>query len=233
MKVVYKLFCKDSNIEKFYIGSSKNFKKRLTDHKSRCKYSNRDVYKYIREHGGWSNWTYEFIEEYEDGFDKHLLKERESYHIKSTWDMNLNTSIPYSVGDGKRERGKIYKKIYQQENKIKIAEKKKIYRQQNKIKIAEKKKIYRQQNKNELAEKKKIYHKKYKVKRLEKAKIYYKQNKIKILEKMKIYQEKNRVKILERLKIKIDCGFCGLNIRKDSMKRHKLSKKCKLIQDNL
>ena len=158
MKVVYKLYCKDSSVDKFYIGSTKNFKKRLTVHKSRYKSLNLDVYKYIREHGGWSNWTYLFLEEYEDGFDKHLLKERESYHIKLTWDMNLNSERPYGVGDGRVEREKIYKKIYRQEHKNEINEKK---------------------------------------------------------------------------KITIDCGFCGLNVRKYGMKRHQRSKKCKKIQDNL
>tara|TARA_R110000823_G_scaffold114917_4_gene237427 strand:- start:95 stop:616 length:522 start_codon:yes stop_codon:yes gene_type:complete len=173
MKVVYKLFCKDSNIEKIYIGSSKNFKHRLKSHKSKCKSSNYNVYKYIREHGGWSNWTYLFIEEYEDIFDNQLLKERESYHIDLTWDMNLNVERPYGVGDGEKEREKIYKRKYHEKNRVKRLEKAKIYRQQNKIKISEKRKI------------------------------------------------------------KIDCGFCGLNLRKDCMKIHQKTKKCKLIQGNL
>tara|TARA_R110002153_G_scaffold44766_3_gene126286 strand:- start:214 stop:786 length:573 start_codon:yes stop_codon:yes gene_type:complete len=190
MKVVYKLFCKDSNIEKFYIGSSENFKKRLSIHKSRCKSSNYNfnVYKYIREHGGWSNWTYLFLEEYENGFDKNLLKERELYYIDLTWDMNLNVERPYSVGDGRVERQKNYKKIYRQEHK------------------------------NEINEKAKICYKKYRVKRLEKNKINYQQN---------------RVKILERQKIKINCGFCGLNVTKHHISRHQKTKKCKLIQENL
>jgi len=59
---IYKLCCLDVNVKDIYIGSSTNFKERKKHHKSDCnneksKKYNRYVYKYIRDNGGWSNWT--------------------------------------------------------------------------------------------------------------------------------------------------------------------------------
>ena len=59
--VIYKIICKDTAIKNIYVGSTTNFNKREATHKCSCskegkKAYNYNVYKFIREHGGWSNW---------------------------------------------------------------------------------------------------------------------------------------------------------------------------------
>jgi hypothetical protein len=59
---IYKLCCLDVNVKDIYIGSSTNFKERRKGHKKRCnnekqKSYNIYVYKFIRDNGGWDNWT--------------------------------------------------------------------------------------------------------------------------------------------------------------------------------
>lgn len=67
MKIfIYKLYCKDKNIKPFYIGSTKNIKKRIEYHNISSRYSkddkyHRKMYKYIRENGGFQNWTFEIL----------------------------------------------------------------------------------------------------------------------------------------------------------------------------
>ena len=64
---VYKLCCKDPEIEQFYIGSTTNPTKRKCDHKKCCtnandKEYNTYKYQFIRDHGGWLNWDLVVIE---------------------------------------------------------------------------------------------------------------------------------------------------------------------------
>ena len=59
---IYKLCCLDPNITNLYIGSTCNFTRRKNQHKSRCnnvkdKAYNFYLYKFIRDNGGWDNWT--------------------------------------------------------------------------------------------------------------------------------------------------------------------------------
>ena len=62
--IMYKLCCKDVNITPIYIGQTTNFTIRKSQHKSCCKNDVRDVYKFIREHGGFDNWNMIEIEKY-------------------------------------------------------------------------------------------------------------------------------------------------------------------------
>ena len=47
--IVYKIYCKDSSITECYIGSTNNLQNRKYDHKYNSKFSNKKVYKFIRE----------------------------------------------------------------------------------------------------------------------------------------------------------------------------------------
>jgi len=66
---IYILYCKDSNINDVYIGyTTMEIKKRMEVH-DRCtrnpankSYTNR-LCTFIRENGGWTNWSYRIIEE--------------------------------------------------------------------------------------------------------------------------------------------------------------------------
>jgi hypothetical protein len=67
--VIYKLCSKDPNIQEIYIGYTTNIKNRIRVHREVCLYPihkshNQCTYRYIRENGGWNNWTYEILEEY-------------------------------------------------------------------------------------------------------------------------------------------------------------------------
>ena len=65
--VIYKIFCKDENINDLYIGHTTNFAQRKSCHKTACENSKNSLYdiklyKIIRENGGWDNWIMQEIE---------------------------------------------------------------------------------------------------------------------------------------------------------------------------
>ena len=65
----------------------------------------------------------------------------------------------------------------------------------------------------------------------EKAKEHYNDNKEKILEKAKKWYQDNKKKILEKAKEyyseKVICDHCGSEMRRDSLRRHQKTNKCK------
>jgi hypothetical protein len=145
--VIYKIFCKDSNITEQYIGHTTDFNERKRRHKSNCNNENDNkynlkVYQYIREKGGFENFEIVIIENYPCNNKKEAL-EREGYWIKEL-KVSLNTEIA----------GRTQKEYYQ-DNKEKIKEKIKEYQEVHKEKIKENKKDYYQNNKNEILKKQK------------------------------------------------------------------------------
>tara|TARA_R110001606_G_scaffold392571_1_gene561650 strand:+ start:45 stop:515 length:471 start_codon:yes stop_codon:yes gene_type:complete len=69
IKCVYKLKCRDTNITEFYIGSSINFIKRKSYHKGGSNNLNdkhycNPLYMFINVNGGFDNWEFEIIKEY-------------------------------------------------------------------------------------------------------------------------------------------------------------------------
>lgn len=99
----------------------------------------------------------------------------------------------------KRIEGRTKKEHYE-DNKQIILEKLKQYREANKEKKAETNKKYREANKSKIAEINKNY---------------YENNKEIINEKKKEYSSK-----------KVICDHCGCELRRDTLNRHKRSKKC-------
>ena len=128
--LIYKLCCKDTNITDIYIGSTTSFNRRKTHHKSSCnneknKDYNYNVYKFIRENGGFSNWNMVLIEYYPCETKLELIKrERE---VIENLKPSLNKQIPTRTN-----------KQYRQDNKEKRLEQKKEYYENNKDKILEK-----------------------------------------------------------------------------------------------
>ena len=163
--VIYKIFCKDVNVNEIYVGSSTNFAKRKNAHKSLCnningiKY-NINVYQFIREHGGWENWDIDEIEKYSAN-DRIDLQTRERYFIE-TLGASLNICIPTRTT---REKAKEYYK----NNKDSITKKAKEY-YKNKGHFAEQKKKYYQKNKESITVYNKEYNKNNKDSITEKAK---------------------------------------------------------------
>jgi len=86
--VIYRFYSKNPDIEDDYIGHATDFVKRQTNHKSSCnnnseknKEYNYEVYKYIRENGGFDNWQFEILV-YADLKDKDEAEKLEKHYIK-------------------------------------------------------------------------------------------------------------------------------------------------------
>ena len=110
---IYKLFCKDPNVKDVYIGSTKDIKDRVKKHEYNCNKENGkkyhyNVYKFIRDNGGFDNWDVEELEECDE--DNRFQKER--YYIEKLETTNLNSNIPY------REQNE-YSRLYYKNNKEK------------------------------------------------------------------------------------------------------------------
>jgi len=128
--VIYKIECNDTKIKECYIGSTKDFVRRRYDHKYDCNNSkskryNFKVYRFIRNNGGWKNWTMKIIINYQCNSKNELfIKEQE---ILKSFDNTLNCNSAF------RSQKQYY---------IDNVEKIKQYRTDNAEKIKEKKKQY-------------------------------------------------------------------------------------------
>jgi hypothetical protein len=141
--VVYKIYCNDSSITEFYVGSSCNFKERKRKHTSNCNNIKRTeynykVYRYIRENGGWDNWDFEILLETEVDSKEQL---------KLLYEREFQLELKPELND--RIEGRT-KKEYRVANKEKILEKKRKKYKDNKEKIAEKQKKYRENHKEQV-----------------------------------------------------------------------------------
>lgn len=101
--VIYKIYCKDTNIVDCYVGQTINFVKRKREHRySAINKTNRKIYNVINDNGGWNNWIIEIIEEllfdcskeelFVEGYTNKIL-DRERFWI-STLISTLNTNLP-------------------------------------------------------------------------------------------------------------------------------------------
>jgi len=95
--LIYKIVCLDPNISDCYVGSSTNFKQRKARHKNACNSPNTDkfnynVYRFIREHGGWENWQMLQIEEFPCN-SSHELALQERFHLEQL-KATLNKQVP-------------------------------------------------------------------------------------------------------------------------------------------
>jgi hypothetical protein len=127
-KVMYKIVCNDLTITDCYIGHTTNFTKRKYTHKHLCNIikfdeSKTKKYNFIREHGGWSNWSMIEIEKYPCS-DGNEARERERYWFE-TLSAKLNDEYP-------SRSSKEYKAEYYNINAVKLRANKKEYYEKNK-----------------------------------------------------------------------------------------------------
>jgi hypothetical protein len=230
--IIYKIICKDSNINDYYIGHTTNLYNRNAKHKSDCnneksKSYNLKVYQFIRNNGGFENWEIIKIEDYPCENKLEALK-RENYLVKEL-KSSLNSDIPGRTDKEYREDNKEIiaekKKEYREQNKEIIAEKKKEYSENNKEKIAKRSKIYYEKNKEEIIQKVKEYSKDNTDIIAEKQKEYRKQNKEIIAEKKKEYLEKNKEEIYAKKKERITCEICNCLVPRRHISTHRKTKK--------
>lgn len=57
----YKILCKDENIKACYIGKTRDYKNRVSTHKTNTKTSEIKLYQFIRDNGGFENFTISLI----------------------------------------------------------------------------------------------------------------------------------------------------------------------------
>jgi hypothetical protein len=89
--IIYKIICKIQSITEVYVGHTTSFIKRKYQHKICCNNlsNNLNIYKTIRENGGWENWEMVEIACYK-------LKNSEEARIKEQDHFNeLNSNLPY------------------------------------------------------------------------------------------------------------------------------------------
>ena len=131
-----------------YIGSTTDFRRRKTRHKSVCNNENdRDynlkVYVMIRANGGWDAFEMKPVKEYSCENKIQLTIEEE--RIRKEMNAKLNSQRAYTTIVEKKE----YINEYYQQHK----DERKEYREQKKEMIFEKKKKYREQNKEKKSRK--------------------------------------------------------------------------------
>ena len=95
---IYKIICKNDDIESCYVGATTNFNQRKNNHRMTCnnenaKNHNTKLYRFIRENGGWDNWKMVLIEDYSCE-DKTELRKKER-EVMESLEADLNTNKPY------------------------------------------------------------------------------------------------------------------------------------------
>ena len=149
--LIYKIVCKDLDMKECYVGSTTDFRKRKSHHKSACNKENYNLYKFIRGNGGWDNWDMVLIEKYPCDDRLELLK-RERYWIEEL-SASLNKLRPILTTYETLN----YNKIYYETNKDEIKNQNKEYYEANKDKTLNYQKTYYEANKDEINEKRKEY----------------------------------------------------------------------------
>jgi hypothetical protein len=203
----------DGNILRYY-GSTANFIKRKSQHKYKYNWwvkagrpNNKKCSSvHILDNG---DWRMEKIDEVIG--ERWEAKKKEGDYIKNNECVNvrIENRTKKEYKDDHKEKITEYQKQYRADNKDKIEQ----YYNDNKDKVLEYQKQYHNDNKEQIAKKKKEY---------------YKVNKDKIAQ----YYIDNKNKLLEKKKEKITCE-CGSKIRRDTISRHRESKKhINLISNN-
>lgn len=132
--IIYEIVCKDPDVTDKYIGSTTQFKKRLLLHKSRSGNINgqccsNTLYNFIRNNGGWDNFSMNKLEEYI--FDEIIsLKQRERLYYE-VYEPTLNERAPYITPEQynahryniRRDKNLEYRKQYYEENRELILQK--------------------------------------------------------------------------------------------------------------
>ncbi len=112
---IYKICCKNTEINKIYIGSTADFNTRKINHKAKCKNTKNNyyVYQYIRENGGWNNFEMVEIKKVKCDTKKELRTiERQ---VEETFDNTLNKNKAILTP----EERYIYKKEYREKHRDK------------------------------------------------------------------------------------------------------------------
>ena len=197
----------------FYIGSAKNYNKRLGQHRRSIKKSNLKIHQAIRDNN--NEFVMEKLHDFECETNEELrIEERRVYDELKP---NLNNNRPYITAEEIREDKNKYNKQYKIDNPNKFKQ----YYIDNKDKIDKKNKQWMIDNADKVKEKNKQWRTENADKIKERSKEYYNDNKDKIKEKHKQhYNDKWKKRCSE--KINCECGFV---ITKGCLLRHLTSQR--------
>jgi len=118
--LIYKLVCNDTSITENYIGSCCDYDMRKNAHKKDChninfkKYNNYK-YTFIREHGGFENWSMILIKEFPCN-SKRELESEERVQLELNGG-ELNTNRPFIRDEERKEYDQEYKQQHKEEMK--------------------------------------------------------------------------------------------------------------------
>ena len=155
--IIYKLVKNDGfDNENVYVGSTTDFIRRKTHHKSSCcnensKGYNSKVYQNIRENGGWSEWKMIEIEKFPCE-DKREAEAREEYW-RCEYNARLNTIRAFRTEEQRKEQSKEQAKQYYTKNIDKIKQYQTQYRTENADKTKEYHKEYRTEHADKITQK--------------------------------------------------------------------------------
>ena len=158
--IIYKIVCNNLNIKDLYVGHTTDFTKRKYGHKENCcdekyKQHNLKVYKFIRDNGGWENWSMIEVEKY-PCCDGNEARARERHWIE-TLNADLNCTSPFKTQEEQKELKKKTDKEYAIKNKETIKEYKRNYHLLNRDAVLKKAKEYRENNPEQKKEADRLY----------------------------------------------------------------------------
>ena len=143
---IYGIFSNDTTTPKIYIGSAKNYNRRMGEHIrsvnniSDARQYNVKVYKIIRESGGLDNFNFQLLEEIEGSKEEASFRE---FHYFTLHNANMNTNTPARTSKESsifyEKNNKNKRKLYRDTHK----ENAKLYRETHK----ETAKLYRETHK--------------------------------------------------------------------------------------
>lgn len=221
--IVYKLCCVDTDITEEYVGSTKNFNRRRTLHKTVCNNKNANnynlyVYQFIRDNGGWNNWRMIQLEvvNYDTRRDLEAQERRWIEQIKPKLNKNIPTRNVKEYREANKDKVKEYNKDYYEIYKAQLKKRQKEYYSDNKDKV----KQYRLDNKEKIKEQQKQYRLVNRDKLIEYDKHYKEINKDKIKEQKKQNREVNK----EKLRQKFNCDCEGKYTYENKEKHFKTQK---------
>jgi membrane protein involved in colicin uptake len=222
---VYQIFnISDPMDENTYIGSTtSNITHRMGIHRYYCnkedhKAHNRDVYKYIRAHGGWDCFGYMIIDTgLVNSKSEQLQLEQENMDLEHP---TLNTRPAYQTKEQLRQRQNEYDELHKEHLKVKAAE----LRERNRPAARIKQATYREANREKInadharwvrenADHVKAYKKAYRLK-----------NKAKTAARMKANYQKNKARIKAQQDERVTCE-CGAQVRRGGMAKHRRTAK--------
>lgn len=206
---IYKLIKKDAtNDDMVYIGSTEDIDQRMYRHKIACnninnRKSDYKVYKYIRENGGWDEWTYEIIDEVEVALRDDASKYEGNYILKYDAINKLNDVV---AGRSKKE--------YYEQNKEHLSQNMREYYEQNKEQFAQYRKERYKSNKEQILQKQKEGYERDKEQRLKDASIYRELNRALLAQKQREFRENNKEKLAQKRKEKYQQNKEQINERR-------------------